>query len=53
MAVFGKPGDLLGHALYDFKKPEGSSDYLQKVAFYESVGKASGGAGIYWHIAKP
>jgi predicted lipoprotein with Yx(FWY)xxD motif len=48
-----KPGDLLGHALYDFKKPEGSSDYLRKVAFYESVGKASGGAGIYWHIAKP
>lgn len=48
-----KPGDLLGHALYDFKKPEGSNAYLQKIAFYESVGKASGGAGIYWHIAKP
>lgn len=48
-----KPGDLLGHAIYDFKKPEGSVTYLQRVAFYESVGKASGGAGIYWNIAKP
>lgn len=47
------PGEHRGQAVYDHKKPEGSESYLQKVAFYEKVGKASGGAGIYWNIAKP
>jgi len=47
------PGDHTGQAIYDFKKPEGNSEYLKKVAFYQEVGKASGGAGIYWNIAKP
>lgn len=46
-------GDHTGQAVYDFKKPEGSDEYLRKVAFYEKVGKAAGGAGIYWNIAKP
>jgi predicted lipoprotein with Yx(FWY)xxD motif len=46
-------GDHTGQAVYDHKKPEGSDAYLRKVAFYEKVGKASGGAGIYWNIAKP
>jgi len=47
------PGEHRGQAVYDHKKPEGSESYLKKVAFYEEVGKASGGAGIYWNIAKP
>jgi predicted lipoprotein with Yx(FWY)xxD motif len=47
------PGDHIGQAIYDFKKPEGSDAYLRKVAFYEKIGKSSGGAGIYWNIAKP
>jgi predicted lipoprotein with Yx(FWY)xxD motif len=52
-AVDKVPGDHMGQAVYDHKKPEGSESYLKKVAFYEKVGKASGGAGIYWNIAKP
>lgn len=52
-AADAAPGDHRGQAVYDHKKPEGSDSYLKKVAFYESVGKASGGAGIYWNIAKP
>lgn len=48
-----RPGDYRGQAVYDHKKPEGPDSYLRKVAFYEEVGQASGGAGIYWHIAKP
>jgi predicted lipoprotein with Yx(FWY)xxD motif len=46
-------GDHTGQAVYDFKHPEGDIEYLKKVAFYEKIGKANGGAGIYWNIAKP
>lgn len=48
-----KSGDHTGQAVYTFHQPEGTPEYLSKVMFYEEVGKAVAGAGIYWNIAKP
>jgi predicted lipoprotein with Yx(FWY)xxD motif len=47
------PGDHRGQAVYAFAKPEGDAAHIQRVAFYEEIGKAVAGAGIYWNIAKP
>ncbi len=46
-------GDHLGQAVYAFENPEGDAVHLRRVAFFEEVGKAVAGAGIYWNIAKP
>lgn len=47
------PDDHLGQAVYAFEKPDGDAKHLQRVAFFEEVGKAVAAAGIYWNIAKP
>lgn len=48
-----KPGDITGHATYDFAKVGGDPADIQRVAFLAEVGDQDGGAGVYWHIAKP
>jgi len=46
-------GDHSGQAVYDFKDPAGSGPQLTHAIFLEQLGRASGGAGIYWNLAKP
>ncbi len=46
-------GDHSGQATYDFAKTEGSPTELKRTIFFDDFGRASGGAGVYWNIAKP
>jgi predicted lipoprotein with Yx(FWY)xxD motif len=47
------PHEHIGQAIYEFSKPEGSEAEFKRAAFLEEIGKASGGAGIYWSVARP
>jgi predicted lipoprotein with Yx(FWY)xxD motif len=47
------PGDHSGQADYDFAKTEGSPTDLKRAMFFVDFGRASGGAGVYWNVAKP
>lgn len=47
------PGQNRGHATYEFTDPAGGAEALDRVAQLAAIGNAAGGAGIYWHIAKP
>lgn len=47
------PGQHTGQATYDFAKLEGTAKDMERAAFLAEVGKAPGGAGIYWNLAKP
>jgi len=47
------PGQHYGQATYDFAKLEGDAKDMERSAFLAEVGKAPGGAGIYWNLAKP
>tara|TARA_R110000868_G_scaffold77820_2_gene222574 strand:+ start:822 stop:2174 length:1353 start_codon:yes stop_codon:yes gene_type:complete len=47
------PGDMTGHSIYDFAKVGGNEDDLKRIAFLSEITGQNGGAGIYWHIAKP
>ena len=47
------PGHNRGQATYSFASLEGSSDELSRAARLANLGSASGGAGVYWNVAKP
>jgi predicted lipoprotein with Yx(FWY)xxD motif len=47
------PGDHSGQAIYDFAKTEGTPAELKRTMFFDDFGRAAGGAGVYWNIAKP
>ncbi len=46
-------GQNRGQAIYTFIDPGGRSASLERVAMLANIGNAGGGAGVYWHIAKP
>ena len=47
------PGQNRGQAIYAFAGLEGGSDDLARAAWLADLGNASGGAGVYWNVAKP
>jgi len=47
------PGQHRGQATYSFVELDGSPDNLERATWLAFIGSASGGAGVYWNIAKP
>jgi predicted lipoprotein with Yx(FWY)xxD motif len=47
------PGDHFGQATYAFAKLEGTPEDIKRSQMLEQITKASGGAGVYFNIAKP
>ena len=46
-------GQNRGQAIYTLIDPGGRDVSLERVAMLANIGNAGGGAGVYWHIAKP
>ena len=46
-------GQNRGQATYTLIDPGGRDVSLERVAMLANIGNAGGGAGVYWHIAKP
>ena len=47
------PGHIRGHSLYDIADVDGDIEALARTAMLARVGNASGGAAVYWSVAKP
>ncbi len=47
------PGQHRGQATYTFVKLDGSPENLERATWLAHIGSMSGGAGVYWNIAKP
>ena len=47
------PGHNRGQATYAFASLEGNPEELSRAARLANLGSASGGAGVYWNVAKP
>ena len=47
------PGQHRGQATYSFVELDGSPENLERTTWLGVIGKAAGGAGVYWNIAKP
>jgi predicted lipoprotein with Yx(FWY)xxD motif len=47
------PKEHYAQAVYSFSKIDGNDAELKRAAFLEELGKTSGGAGIYWSVARP
>ena len=47
------PGQNRGQAIYAFTNLEENPDDLARAAWLADLGTASGGAGVYWNVAKP
>jgi predicted lipoprotein with Yx(FWY)xxD motif len=47
------PKEHYAQATYTFSKLDGTEAEYKRAAFLEEIGKTSGGAGIYWSIARP
>ena len=47
------PGQNRGQATYAFANLEENPDDLARAAWLADLGTASGGAGVYWNVAKP
>lgn len=45
--------DFTGEATTAFGTLDGDTDDLDRVATLATIGNASGGASVYWNIAKP
>jgi len=47
------PGQIRGHNLYDIADVDGDAESIARTRLLAEVGNATGGAGIYWSLAKP